>query len=358
MGETAGPGIDVLRQLTALNRVARIAVQDMALRPMLQRIVGLLSEEFGWEFVACATIDRARNEFVCEAVAGVVASEVTVGYRRALGTGVVGQCALSGRTIEVADARGHPDVIDTLHGTGSELCVPVLHNGEVLAILNAESRRVNAFRGQRALLETVADQIAGILRAASFLAQLQEANTRLREANAELERLSTKDSLTGIGNRRSFDSALPSALAGANLTGDPVSLLMIDVDCFKAFNDGQGHQAGDACLRDVVGVLSYFLEGSLARLARYGGEEFVVILPGSGPEAAFGVAERLRRAVEARALPHPDSPSGLVSISLGLATHLPGDAITPAALLRAADAALYEAKRGGRNRVAAAPGRA
>ena len=351
----AGPeasGADLLRQLATLNRVARIAVQDLELRPMLRRIVDVLSEEFGWEFVACVSIDRERNEFVCDAVCASLDSDVTEGYRRPLGSGVVGRCALTGHTIDIDDARDHPGVVDTLHGTGSELCVPVLHNGEVLAVLNAESQRVGAFRGQRALLETVADQIAGILRAAHLYEQLQQSNTELRAAYAVVERLSQNDSLTGIANRRCFDDWMALDLVAAAGARESLAVLLIDVDQFKAYNDGYGHLAGDLCLQQVASVLDYMVQDSPGRLARYGGEEFVVILRRTGKASALALAERLRLAVEARAIEHRFGGTGVVTVSVGVAACVPAATAQAEVLVGAADRALYRAKRGGRNRVA------
>ncbi|MFT3807645.1 diguanylate cyclase [Arenimonas sp.] len=347
-------GADALRQLATVNRIARIALQDLALQPMLQRIVDTLVAEFEWEFVACATIDHEANEFVCAAVAGDLESEVRIGYRRALGTGVVGRCAATGETVDIDDARGHSAVIDTLHGTGSELCVPVLHQGEVLAVLNAESRRVGAFRGQRALLETVADQVAGILRAAGLYEKLRQANEELREAYSAVERLSHNDGLTGIANRRRFDAWLPEAVRKAIAQDEALSLLLLDVDHFKAFNDGYGHQAGDHCLQQVVAVLDYMLEGTAARLARYGGEEFVAILSDCDLPTALSIAERLRLAIAARAIEHRFAPGGFVTISIGAAACAPGAPMEADGLVREADIALYAAKRNGRNKVMAA----
>src|SRR4249920_1036304 len=235
MNRGGGGEIGVMRQLATLNRIARIAVQDLALRPMLQRIVDILYEEFGWEFVACASIDARQGSFFCEAVRSTVATDIVVGYHRPLGSGIVGECALTGRTIDVDDTRDYPNFVDTLHGTRSELCVPVIHDGEVLAVLNAESRQVGAFRGQRALLETVADQIAGILRIANLLDNLQRTNAQLRDAYARLENLSRTDELTGVGNRRCFDLWLDQALAEASSHNQSLALLMIDVDHFKAY---------------------------------------------------------------------------------------------------------------------------
>ena len=346
--------IGVMRQLATLNRIARIAVQDLALRPMLQRIVDILHEEFGWEFVACAGIDRRQGIFICEAVRSTVATDIVVGYSRALGSGIVGECAQTGQTIDVRDTRKHANFVDTLHGSGSELCVPVIHDGEVLAVLNAESRRVGAFDGQRALLETVADQIAGAIRIANLLDNLQRTNVQLRDAYAKLEGLSRTDDLTGVANRRCFDIWLDKALADAALSGRSLALLMIDVDHFKTFNDGYGHLAGDGCLQHVAALLAYFLEGTAAKLARYGGEEFAVILPDTDRDTAAAIADRLRLAIQARELENSFARTGFVTISVGVAACRPVATTAADSLIAPADAALYAAKHAGRNRVRAA----
>ena len=340
-------GIGAMRQLATLNRIARIAIQDLALRPMLQRIVDILHEEFAWDFVACATIDLAAGNFRCEAVRSSIPTEVVVDYQRPLGSGVVGTCAQRGETIEVEDTRDFPGFVDTLGGTRSELCVPVIHDGEVLAVLNAESRKAHAFRGQRPLLETVADQIAGMIRVAKLLDHLQRTNAQLRDAYARVEELSRTDELTGVANRRSFDLWLEQALAEPG----PVGLLMIDVDHFKAYNDGYGHLAGDACLQQVSALLAYLLAGTSARLARYGGEEFAVILPGCDGPAAAAIAERLRAAIDARAFEHGQADCEHVTISVGVAARRSGPGHGPEELVAEADAALYAAKHAGRNRV-------
>jgi diguanylate cyclase (GGDEF)-like protein len=336
-----------MRQLATLNRIARIAIQDLELRPMLQRIVDILHEEFDWDFIACASIDLPGNRFRCEAVRSAVPSEVVVGYQRELGSGVVGACAQRGETIDVEDTRSYPGFVDTLGGTRSELCVPVIHDGEVLAVLNAESREPRAFHGQRELLETVADQVAGMIRVAQLLDNLQKTNAQLRDAYARVEQLSRTDELTGVANRRSFDNWLDEALAA----GGPVGLLMIDVDHFKAYNDGYGHVAGDACLQQVSALLAYLVAGTSARLARYGGEEFAVILPGADGPAAAAIAERLRAAIQARAFEHRYAEGGEVTISIGVAAVRGGPRADAEALVMEADGALYAAKHGGRNRV-------
>jgi diguanylate cyclase (GGDEF)-like protein len=351
MSRGGGGEIGVMRQLATLNRIARIAIQDLALRPMLQRIVDILHDEFRWEFVSCASIDLRQGSFFCEAVRSSVETDIVVGYHRPLGSGIVGECALTGRTIDVDDTREHPNFVDTLHGTRSELCVPVIHDGEVLAVLNAESRRVGAFHGQRALLETVADQIAGVIRVANLLDNLQRTNVQLRDAYAKLENVSRTDDLTGVANRRCFDLWIEQSLRESAQRGQSLALLLIDVDYFKAYNDGYGHLAGDQCLHQVAAMLSYVLDGTTARLARYGGEEFVVILVDTDRDAAAAIAERLRLAIQARGLEHRYTNMGLVTISIGVAACVPNRLTVADDLIAPADVALYSAKRLGRNRI-------
>lgn len=354
MAQRIDSGPDAMRQLAILNRIARIAVEDMALRPMLQRVVDTLAEEFQWEFLACAGIDAANGEFVCEAMHSTLETDVAVGYRRALGSGVVGECAITGRTIDIDDIRDHSNFVDTLHGTRSELCVPVIHKGEVLAVLNAESRRVGAFCGQRALLETVADQIAGVIRAARLLEALQHANAQLQDAYRAMESLSQLDGLTGLANRRCFDEWIGHALELASASRRSIALLLVDVDHFKAYNDGYGHLAGDHCLKQVASLLASMLDGTTMRLARFGGEEFVILVPDADLVAALVQAERLRLAMETRSFAHRYCDAGKVTISVGAAACIPDPGAQADALLVPADAALYDAKRSGRNCVRAA----
>ncbi|UDL93334.1 GGDEF domain-containing protein [Lichenihabitans sp. PAMC28606] len=163
------------------------------------------------------------------------------------------------------------------------------------------------------------------------------------------------DGLTGLPNRRLFDKAMPLAYAKARQTGNSLALLMIDVDAFKRFNDHHGHPAGDACLRTVATTLAAGVRpGDIT--CRYGGEEFAVILPQTGQVGAMAIAERLRLAIRALALPHGDADDkSIVTISLGCAAAAPcdapdvGSASLIAELLRAADQALYLAKTSGRD---------
>ena len=185
----------------------------------------------------------------------------------------------------------------------------------------------------------------------------KRAEERAAALHAELAHLAHNDGLTGLANRRRFDEVLDAEWRRAARDGAPISLLLIDVDRFKLFNDRYGHQGGDACLRAVAEAVRGIVSRPGDLTARYGGEEIAVVLPGTDAAGATAVAERVRRAVEALALPHEGSPQcgGVVTVSLGCATSEPeaGPRTEAGTLIAAADAQLYEAKRTGRNRVAA-----
>jgi diguanylate cyclase (GGDEF)-like protein len=181
---------------------------------------------------------------------------------------------------------------------------------------------------------------------------------KLDEANRELTRLSAADGLTGIANRRCFDDTLQREWRRAARANTPIALLVADVDHFKQFNDGYGHQLGDDCLKDVARVLESCLRRPTDLVARYGGEEFAVIMPETDAEGAAQVAETMREAVQAAQIAHAYSPvAPVVTISVGAATTLPSraDEDGPRMLLQQADQALYQAKREGRNRISLAP---
>ncbi len=173
----------------------------------------------------------------------------------------------------------------------------------------------------------------------------------LADSNAALSTISTTDWLTGIANRRDFAARLERAWTHAAAAREPVALLMIDIDHFKAFNDAKGHQAGDTCLAQVAAALGEQLRDGLDTLARYGGEEFAAILPRVELEDALRSAERLRQAIEALRLPHGGPGIDLVTVSIGVAVARPDREGSVEQLLAAADNALYSAKQRGRNRV-------
>jgi diguanylate cyclase (GGDEF)-like protein/PAS domain S-box-containing protein len=173
----------------------------------------------------------------------------------------------------------------------------------------------------------------------------------LETANRRLASLVWKDGLTGLGNRRQFDKALVQGWEQCQLIGMPLSVILLDVDYFKLFNDHYGHQEGDHCLTAVAGTLASNLRDEQDCAARYGGEEFAMILPQTSVEGASRIAERVRACIEKLAIPHAGSPLGQVTISLGVSSCLPLPDGRPEDLVSAADRALYAGKEAGRNRV-------
>lgn len=194
----------------------------------------------------------------------------------------------------------------------------------------------------------------------SFLAQLErdaayreleELGRQLAEKNAILERLSSLDGLTGIANRRRFDEALDQEWRRARREQSSLSLILIDVDFFKRYNDRYGHLMGDDCLRQVAAAFALELHRPGDLIARYGGEEFVALLPRTDEAGVATVAEGLRAQIESLAIPHARSDAAAhVTISLGSATMRPDGDAGAEALIAAADLALYAAKTSGRNR--------
>lgn len=173
---------------------------------------------------------------------------------------------------------------------------------------------------------------------------------KLREQAVELQSQSLVDGLTGIANRRRFDLYLEHEFRAAKRNTAPISLIMIDVDYFKDYNDNYGHQRGDECLAQIAATLERVLNRSTDLVARYGGEEFTVILPNTNEDGALQVAEALRAEVEAEMIEHAHSGVGkCVTVSLGISTLTPEQATTTGNLIHAADRALYQAKRSGRN---------
>jgi diguanylate cyclase (GGDEF)-like protein len=165
-----------------------------------------------------------------------------------------------------------------------------------------------------------------------------------------LERMAHVDGLTGIANRRRFDEALDVEIRRCQRAGQSLSLLLIDIDYFKHYNDHYGHGMGDLCLSQVAASLAHNASRAADLVARYGGEEFAVILPQNDLEGARLIAERLRERVLALEIPHaPSCNLPWISISIGAATVTPPDEIQPGDLINAADRKLYEAKSSGRN---------
>jgi len=183
-------------------------------------------------------------------------------------------------------------------------------------------------------------------------ARMEKINQSLGKANDELQKISSLDGLTGIPNRRFHEEMLEREWRRCRRNRQPLTLIMIDIDYFKLFNDCYGHPAGDRCLKQVAETLQAVIHRSIDLVARYGGEEFIYTLSESDSHTACSVAENARTAIEQLQIPHKESKAAeYVTISLGIATIVPEQSINPSSLIHCADQALYQAKKNGRNRV-------
>lgn len=208
-----------------------------------------------------------------------------------------------------------------------------------------------------ALLAVILSQSVFLLRQARHTLRYQRELTRLRDeltvANLSLESLAHSDGLTGVANRRYFDRMLHESLQQARVNGQPISLILIDIDYFKHYNDTYGHVAGDECLKSIALILKKFASGENELPARYGGEEFAVILPGYNLEETLKLARTIVSTVYQLEIPHLNSglAAKRVTLSAGCATQRLSQGQEPLSdLIERADEALYRAKRQGRNR--------
>lgn len=209
------------------------------------------------------------------------------------------------------------------------------------------SRRLRAEASEQARLR---DAVAASNRELEEKVLLRTAE--LETANQQLQALSATDGLTGLANRRAFDQQWAEEWQRASRQGVPLAVAMLDVDQFKLYNDHYGHQAGDVCLRILAQTMANTVHRSGEMVARYGGEEFVIILPGQSGAEALAAMERIRAAVQGLGLPHAKATvAGVVTISIGVASCVPQHGQDAASLVQAADAALYQAKHQGRNKV-------
>lgn len=176
-------------------------------------------------------------------------------------------------------------------------------------------------------------------------------NAILADLNGDLRRLIEVDALTDVGNRRRFDAAIVTEWRRCGRSAKPLSVVMIDIDCFKEFNDRYGHAFGDACLRQTAQAISESTMRASDFVARYGGDEFAVVLPETDSPGAVTVAENIRSAVQKLRIPHDADRATSISISLGIATMIPTQEANPGSLVEAADRALYCSKASTRNRI-------
>ena len=194
-------------------------------------------------------------------------------------------------------------------------------------------------------------RVMGVVNNAIEITERKRVETALQEANQKLEQLATHDGLTHSANRRYFDEYLQQEWQRMTREQQPLSLILLDVDCFKAYNDYFGHQQGDEGLVAIAQAIRQAVKRSVDLLARYGGEEFGVILPNTRRSGAESVAQAIQAEIKALRLPHPKSRvNDYLTVSMGIASVVPTPSQAAADLVAAADSALYQAKRRGRDR--------
>ncbi len=310
---------------------------------VLERAAALVGAELG----SLMLVDETRGELVIKATRGLH-EKIVEQFRIRPGEGIAGTVAATGRPIIVADVETDPRVgrrNRPRFRSRSFVSVPLLLKGRTIGVLNLADKRSGApfDEADLKLLATVATQAAVAVERSAFY-----------ERSEALKQISITDGLTGLLNRRYFEERLTEELDRATRTRSRVSLVMIDIDAFKAFNDTHGHLAGDEALR-LVALTVRGAVRTMDIVARYGGEEFSVILPETGRAEASAIADLVRREVEGLAYNVEGEPARL-TISAGVA-EFPEDASNLRELITRADKALYAAKAGGKNRVAVSPGR-
>ncbi|MBI5495305.1 MAG: diguanylate cyclase [Deltaproteobacteria bacterium] len=329
-----------VRELALLHEVTRSLTATLSVDEQLGILTRLLAERLGYQEFTLMLLDRAAALLRVAAHHGFPDSMKVGEMTFAVGEGIAGLVAQTGTTLVVTDTSTDSRFLaDRVRFTprGTLVSVPMISNGMVMGVLNVFRGQVDAFRRDEVeFIESIASQ-----------ASLGLANARLFQEQVEL---SLTDALTSLPNRRALDARLEVEVARAQRYESGLCVLMVDVDHFKLFNDAHGHLVGDVVLRGVAQTLCQTVRKA-DTVARFGGEEFCVLLPRQDARAAREVADKLRKAVRQREFEHAESqPGGRITISLGVAS-FPEHGQDVKALLDRADAALYAAKRAGRDRV-------
>lgn len=249
------------------------------------------------------------------------------------------------------------DILRAVIATGEQISVPSDASDkwleQILANLRLEAEEeVNLFNGRWLQVRTRPTTEGKTLVVVTDVTRIKQAELALHSATDQLKHLVRTDALTGLLNRRAFDNAMDTEIARSARAGTPMSLLLIDVDRFKAYNDEYGHPSGDKCLQLVAHRLQQSLKRPADLAVRYGGEEFAAILPDTDEDGAYLVAETFRKALVDAGLPHKGGERGILTASVGVATYMPDNLHRSAPeLIQAADEALYSAKAAGRDRV-------
>jgi diguanylate cyclase (GGDEF)-like protein len=320
------------RQLAFLNNISRTAISSDDPMHMLGQIADEIHKNFSFDHIGIGLLDYGTKEVEIKAEAGATAH--ATGKRIPLGTGILGRVARTGERALVQNALPG-NLTGILPDSRAVLCIPITYGESLLGVLNVESRDENAFSPQDVLiLNTLADLLATALHNAFVFQKLQQQ--------------SITDGLTGIKTRRFFWEALSAEWKRASRSGRPFSVVLIDLDKFKAVNDTMGHFEGDLVLARVGRLLEQKSRQSNV-VARYGGDEFIVLMPETGAEQAQVLAERLRQWLAT----DPMLSEHQITGSFGVAS-FPTHGFSIEDVIRVADAGMYVSKRSGGNLVSTA----
>jgi len=325
-------------EMNALQQTALDLVSHLETYPLLKTIVRRATELLGSTGGVIYQWEPTSQQLCCTISYGLSRDYTNVTLKP--GEGVAGRVYLTGKPLVVNDYPHWEGRAAHLLDIPSQtvIGIPILWHDRVIGVLN-----INDESGTR----TFDDQDVQLLSLFANQAAIAMENARLFE---ETQRLAVTDSLTSLPNRRALEERLQDELRRAQRYQHPLSVIMVDIDHFKHYNDIHGHPQGDIILRQVAHVLRARVRET-DFVARYGGEEFLILLPETPKAAGLHVAEKIRIAVQATPFPHAETqPGGRLTISLGIVT-FPDDLPEPADLVQCADQALYHAKRSGRNRV-------
>jgi diguanylate cyclase (GGDEF)-like protein len=375
---TSGTDTSTNLDFTSIIKASQVLSSEIVLDKLLNRIVKIAIENAGAE-KGFFWLNRGDQwAFVsAKAAANSVEDELTVmpsisGEDRnidSLPIGIINYVTRTQKSVILSNASLEgaftQDLYIVRQQPKSILCVPLVNQGKLKGVLYLENNlTVGAFTSDRLeVLRLLSSQASISIENAQLYEQLKdyshtlekkvaERTAELEKANQELQRLAQVDGLTQIANRRCFDEHLDREWQRLAREQQPLSIILCDVDYFKLYNDRYGHQQGDACLQQVAKAINNSVNRSADLAARYGGEEFAIILPNTTIEGAVRVAETIRLQVQKLKMPHAASTvSKYVSLSLGVASIVPNQTISPEELIAAADRSLYEAKKRGRNRL-------
>jgi diguanylate cyclase (GGDEF)-like protein len=327
-----------VRDLSALHNVGTTVSSTLQLQELLVQVCTILKDTFGYSKISILLTDQPKGELELMASLGYSENASGTGRRFKIGSeGVTGMAAMTGEAVIVNDVSQRPEYICLDRLTCSEMAVPLKLKGRVIGVLNVESDIINDFdRIDMNLLTTLATQISVAVE-----------NARLYQ---ETEQLAVTDGLTGINNHRYFQGFFERELNRAKRYKHPLSLIMLDIDHFKKFNDNYGHPVGDQVLKIVTTILKQQAR-EVDLVARYGGEEFMLVLPETGKKEAVMLAERIRLAVKKEPLKIGQiKPGTNITVSLGVSSY-PENGSEKEELIDYVDKCLYKAKAAGRDLV-------